>query len=127
MCMPSPRNKSGFTQVLEGSSRRNPFTRRFKNLSCQRVQELIHPYVDHELDVVQTSEVERHLEQCEECNLIFRSQIALRSSLQDASFYYRAPANLKNRIASSLQKDEASQERSDSDLLRSYHLARIRN
>jgi anti-sigma factor RsiW len=75
-----------------------------KNLSCQRV-ELIHPYVDRELDVVQTSEVERHLEQCEECNLVYRSQIALRSFLHDASFYYRAPADLKGRIKSSVQEE----------------------
>ena len=80
-------------------------------MTCQRVLELIHPYVDRELHVVQMSEVERHLEQCEECGPIYRSQIALRSSLQDASFYYRAPANLRSRITSSLQKEEeASQE-----------------
>ena len=74
-------------------------------MSCQRIPELIHPYVDRELDVLQTSEVERHLEQCEACDLIYRSQIALRSSLQDASFYYHAPADLKSRIRSSLQKE----------------------
>ena len=78
-------------------------------MSCQRVSELIHPYVDRELDVVQTSEVERHLEQCEECDLIYRRQIALRSSLQDSSFYYRAPADLKSRIASSLQKPKQAE------------------
>ena len=77
-------------------------------MSCQKVPELIQPYVDRELDVVQTSEVELHVEQCEECDLIYRSQIALRSSLQDASFYYRAPADLKSRITSSLRKEEAA-------------------
>jgi anti-sigma factor RsiW len=75
-------------------------------LNCQKVNELIHLYVYRELDVVQTSAVEQHLEQCEECGLIYRSQITLRSSLQDASFYYRAPADLKNRITSSLQREQ---------------------
>jgi len=79
-----------------------------QKLNCQKVPELIHSYVDHELDVVQTSEIERHLEQCEECDLAYRSQIALRSSLQDPSFYYRAPADLKSRITSSLRKEEAA-------------------
>jgi anti-sigma factor (TIGR02949 family) len=79
-----------------------------QKLNCQKVPDLLHSYVDHELDVVQTSEIERHLEQCEECDLAYRSQIALRSSLQDRSFYYRAPADLKSRITSSLQKEAAA-------------------
>ena len=78
---------------------------RVQILNCQRVLELIHPYVDRELDVVQTSEIELHLQQCDECDLSYRSQIALRSSLQDPSFYYRAPADLKSRITSSLKKE----------------------
>jgi len=78
-------------------------------LSCQRVSELIHLHIDRELDVAQTSEVERHLEQCEGCDLFYRSQIALRSSLQDASFYYRVPADLKSRIASSFQEEKQAQ------------------
>ena len=80
-----------------------------QKLNCQKVPDLLHSYVDHELDVVQTSEIERHLEQCEECDIAYRSQIALRSSLQDPSFYYRAPADLKSRITSSLRREaEAS-------------------
>jgi hypothetical protein len=62
------------------------------------------------LDPIQAADVEQHLEECEECNLGYRGQIALRSSLQDDSFYYRAPANLKTRITSSIKKEtEASQ------------------
>jgi Predicted transmembrane transcriptional regulator (anti-sigma factor) len=74
-------------------------------LNCQKVLELIHSYVDRELDAVQTSEVERHLEQCEACDLIYRTQIALRSALHDPSLYHRAPPALKGRIRSSLQKE----------------------
>jgi anti-sigma factor RsiW len=74
-------------------------------LSCQRAQELIHPYVDGELDGLQTVEVERHIEQCEDCKLDYRSQITLRSSLKDNSLYHRAPTNLKKRIRTSLQKE----------------------
>jgi anti-sigma factor RsiW len=74
-------------------------------LNCQRVVELIHPYIDRELDRDQVSEVERHLEQCEDCNLSYCGQIALRSSLHDSSFYYCAPAHLKTRIASSFSEE----------------------
>ena len=69
-------------------------------MSCQKILEIVHPYIDRELDPVQSAEVELHLEQCDDCDLIYRGQIALRSSLQDPSFYYRAPADLKTRITS---------------------------
>lgn len=64
----------------------------------------MHPYLDRELGLVDAAEVERHLEQCDGCELIYRDQVALRSSLQDPSFYHRAPADLKNRITRHFQK-----------------------
>ena len=69
-------------------------------MSCQKILETVHPYIDRELEPVQAAEVQRHLEQCDDCDLIYRGQVALRSSLQNPSFYYRAPADLKTRITS---------------------------
>ena len=74
-------------------------------MNCQNFREIIHSYLDHELDLVDAAEVERHLEQCEECDLTYRGQVALRSSLQDPSFYHRAPADFKKRITSHFQKE----------------------
>ena len=69
-------------------------------LSCQKLLEIVHPYIDRELDPLQSAEVECHLEQCDDCDLIYRGQLALRSSLQHPSLYYRAPADLKRHITS---------------------------
>jgi Putative zinc-finger len=69
------------------------------DLNCQNFREITHSYIDRELGLVHAAEVERHLEQCDECDLIYCSQVALRSSLQDPSFYHRAPADLKKRIS----------------------------
>ena len=69
-------------------------------MNCQRTLELLHPYIDRELEQVLASEVQQHLEECKECDVSYRSQIALRSSLHDDSFYHRAPADLKSRITS---------------------------
>ena len=74
-------------------------------MSCYRAQKLLHGYVDGELDRLHTAEVERHLEQCEDCELDYRSHTNLRSSLADTSLYYHAPAHLKNRIRLSLRKE----------------------
>ena len=73
-------------------------------MNCQNFREIIHSYIDRELGLVHAAEVERHLEQCDECDLIYRGQVALRSSLHDPSFYHRAPADLKKRITSYFQK-----------------------
>lgn len=72
-------------------------------MNCQEALEMIHPYIDRELDETRTADVEQHLEQCQECSLRAHEQITLRSALQDPSFYYRAPAGFKNRVASSVQ------------------------
>jgi putative zinc finger protein len=75
-------------------------------LNCQSTRKLIHPYLDRELNRTQAAEVERHLEECNECDLSYRGQIALRFPLHDASLHFRAPAHLKGRITSLLQKSE---------------------
>jgi anti-sigma factor RsiW len=74
-------------------------------LSCQKAHELINPYVDGELDLVQIVEVEQHLDQCEACNVRYRNQLSLSSNLKDSSLYYRAPKHLRKRIKSSLQEE----------------------
>jgi anti-sigma factor RsiW len=78
-------------------------------LSCQRAQELIHGYVDGELDLVRSLEVEQHIHECETCARAYRSQTTLRSSLKNDSLYYTAPDKLKQRIQSSLRKEAKSE------------------
>lgn len=73
-------------------------------MSCQQAQELIHGYLDGELDLLRTVEVEKHIHECEICENVYRNQTALRSSLKDELLYHRAPDNLKNRIQTSLRK-----------------------
>jgi len=74
-------------------------------LSCQRAEELIHGYLDGELDLARSLEVEQHMRECEICARAYRNQITLRSSLKDESLYYGAPEKLKKRIQSSLRNE----------------------
>ena len=80
-------------------------------MSCQRAQELIHGYVDGELDSANYLEIERHIQECQVCASIYQSQTTLRSSLRDKSLYYPASEKLKKRIQSAVRK-EAKAERS---------------
>jgi anti-sigma factor RsiW len=84
-------------------------------VSCQRAQELIHGYIDGELDPVNNLETGRHIQDCQVCASTYRSQTALRSSLRDKSLYYPASEKLKKRIQSVVRK-EAKSERSPRSL-----------
>ena len=77
-------------------------------MSCQRAEELIHGYLDGELDLVRSLEVEQHIHECEVCARTYSNQTALRSSLKNDSLYYTAPEKLKKRIQSSLRKEARS-------------------
>ena len=79
-------------------------------MSCQKAQELIHGYVDGELDLVRSLEVEQHMHECEICAGTYHGQTMLRSALKHDSLYYPAPEKLKKRIQSSLRKEAKSEE-----------------
>jgi anti-sigma factor RsiW len=76
-------------------------------LSCQKNQALLQGYIDGELDELNVFEIERHLDQCVECQLEYYNQSSLRSSFRDSSLYHHAPADFKERIRLSVQKEQA--------------------
>lgn len=80
-------------------------------MNCQRTQELIHGYVDNELDLARNQEVEQHMEECRACARVFSNQTTLKSALRADSLYHNAPDRLKKRIQSSLRKEAKSEVR----------------
>ena len=74
-------------------------------MSCQTAKESIHPYVDGELDLARSLEVEQHMQECQVCATAYRNQIALRSSFKDGSLYHYAPPKLEKRIRASLRRE----------------------
>jgi len=78
-------------------------------LSCQITQEFIHAYVDGELDLARSLEVEQHIQECQACANAYRSQTAWRSALKDSSLYHSAPARLEKQIRSSLRREAESE------------------
>ena len=74
-------------------------------MSCQITQEFIHAYVDGELDLARSLEVEQHMQECQVCASVYRNQIALRSAFKNNSLYHSAPARLEKRLRSSLHRE----------------------
>lgn len=81
-------------------------------VNCKRARELIEPFLDGELDLHQAGEIRRHLEACEECNIVRRNLLTLSSSLKENSLYHRAPGGLQKRIQLSLREELATSKRS---------------
>ena len=75
-------------------------------MSCQTTQEFIHAYVDGELDLARSLEVEQHMQECQVCATGYHNQTALRAALRNSSLYHSAPVRLEKRIRSSLRRAE---------------------
>ena len=67
-------------------------------MSCQDTQNLLHGYVDGELDLLNNLRIERHLQDCPACARAYQNQKSLRSALGDGSLYFNAPAKLRERV-----------------------------
>ena len=78
-------------------------------MSCKTTQDFIHAYLDGELDLARSLEVEQHIQECEVCESAYRNQTLLRSAFKDSSLYHSAPAKLEQRIRSSLRHEAKSE------------------
>ena len=72
-------------------------------MSCKLTQRFVPGYLDGELDLSRTIEMETHLQVCAECAQELERLQALRAALQRGSLAYTAPSALRERIQSSLR------------------------
>src|SRR6185295_8067888 len=77
----------------------------FSIVTCEQVQELIHAYIDGELDLVNNLEIEGHLGGCEVCQSEYRGHLNLVALVQGGAQYFAAPEILKKRIEKQIDKD----------------------
>ncbi len=73
-------------------------------MNCQESQVLIHGYVDGELDLVRSIEMERHIEGCALCSRAYRTQQELKGGLQAVPLRFTAPNDLRRRIRTALRE-----------------------
>jgi anti-sigma factor RsiW len=70
---------------------------------CEDNGGLLHAYVDRELDLVRSLEIEKHLQGCKRCRRAVQNQQALASAIRGSSFYFRPPRELKPRVHAALK------------------------
>ena len=74
----------------------------------ENIRELLHAYVDGELDLANTRETERHLQSCADCRGTERAIRELRSTLTSDAPAYRAPAHLRKNVRAALRREAKS-------------------
>lgn len=72
-------------------------------MSCELTERYVPGYLDGELDLVRTIEVETHLEGCAECARELERLSALRAAMQRGSLAYVAPPGLRENIQAALR------------------------
>ena len=71
-------------------------------MNCKQTLALLPAYVDQELGVSETIEIDKHLEACPACHKELVSQNALRATLKKHATYFQAPNQLENLIRAAL-------------------------
>ena len=67
-------------------------------MNCTEIRPMFQAYIDNELDLMRSLEVERHLAECARCAAARNSLLALRSALQQNGLTYSAPAALYHKV-----------------------------
>jgi len=73
-------------------------------LNCEQTHQLIHGYVDGELDLLKNLEIDRHLQECAACAQAHMDLQAMRAALKEGAPYFEVPSGLQDRIRLSVRK-----------------------
>ncbi len=76
-------------------------------MNCEEATKLMDGYLDGELDPITSQAIEQHLRECRSCDQAYKTHGSLVRAVGNATPYYKAPAELRERIQSSLRKEIA--------------------
>jgi mycothiol system anti-sigma-R factor len=78
-------------------------------MNCEEATNLMDGYLDGELDPITSQTIEQHLRECPKCDRAYKIHGSLIRVIGNATPYYKAPAELRERIQSSLREKAAEQ------------------
>ncbi len=76
-------------------------------MNCEEATKLMDGYLDGELDPVTSQKIEQHLRDCRKCEQAYKTHGLLIRAIGNGAPYYKAPAELHERIQSSLREEIA--------------------
>ena len=74
-------------------------------MRCEETRDLIHAHLDGELDLVNSMEVERHLQDCDECSQVYQAMRSLRPAIGNDAVRFEPPAAFEKRLRSTLRRE----------------------
>ena len=77
-------------------------------MSCQEARSLLHAFLDDELDLTHSLDVQHHLDTCPACAREHAAQRALRGALRDEALYFRPPEGFTTRARAALRATAAT-------------------
>jgi anti-sigma factor RsiW len=82
-------------------------------MSCTETEEVIHGYLDGELDLVRSLAVDQHLKDCPACTRAYRERQSLRTAMAGGPLYFEAPNSLKKRVHSAVRQASKVERRAE--------------
>jgi len=76
-------------------------------MNCEEAKKLMDGYLDGELDPITSQTIEQHLRACPKCEQTYETHGSLIRAIGNTTPYYKAPAELRERIQSSLREEIA--------------------
>jgi anti-sigma factor RsiW len=78
-------------------------------MNCEEAKNLMDGYLDGELDPITNQRIEQHLRDCRNCDQAYKTHSSIIRAIGNGTPYYKAPANLTERIQSSLREEIAKE------------------
>ena len=72
-------------------------------MNCEEATKLMDGYLDGELDPITSQKIEQHLRECRKCEQAYEAHTALSHAISRGAPYHKAPAELRQRVQSSLR------------------------
>jgi mycothiol system anti-sigma-R factor len=72
-------------------------------MNCEEATKLMDGYLDGELDPITSQKIEQHLRECRKCEQAYEAHTALAHAISRGAPYHKAPAELRQRVQSSLR------------------------
>ena len=80
-------------------------------MNCEEATKLMDGYLDGELDPITSQTIEQHLQECHKCDQAYKMNGSLIRAIGNATPYYKAPAQLRERVQASLREETAERSR----------------
>ena len=77
-------------------------------MNCHDAQNVMHGYLDGELDPSVSLQFEQHVGECPACSKALAEQQGMQAAMKADSLYFKAPANLQDRLRASLKKQSGA-------------------